>query len=32
MIALPLSMRQSDGTVEMVYSRVHPDGVKSSLT
>jgi len=29
---LPLSMRQSDGTVEIVYSRVHPDGVKSLLS
>src|SRR5271166_3857176 len=31
-IAFPLSMRQSDGTVEIVYSRVQPDGVKSSLS
>lgn len=31
-IALPRSMRQSDGTVEIVYSRVQPDGVKSSLS
>ena len=31
-IDLPRSMRHSDGTVEIVYSRVQPEGVKSSLS
>jgi hypothetical protein len=31
-IALPRSIRQSDGTVEIVYSLVQPDGVKSELS
>ena len=31
-ITLPRSTRVRDGTVEMVYSRVHPPGVKSWLS